>query len=257
MIPDRAVYATQPHPLRNQIENLLARAPRHDIEGEILGLIVPDSNRIIGGGVSAEVFNCLRGREYETVIVVSPSHTGPFERMNICSVDVYRTPLGDVPVNDRVRNELCDEDDDIYLDDEGHYHTEGVDVQLPYLQCILPAFDVVPIVMGDESPDFCRELGAAVGEVMYNRPTLLVATVDIAAADVTALHRLEEFFKNRDVSSLMSLLNSEDIVIEGKGPLLVSLLAAHHRRATHARVLHSVAPHDGETGYFGAVLYKE
>lgn len=257
MIPDRAVYATQPNPLRNQIERLLQQAPSNTIDGEILGLIVPDSNLIGGGGIAAEAYNCLRGRTYETVIVVSPSHTGAFTRMNICSVDVYRTPLGDVPVNDGVRNELCDEDDDIYLDDEGHYHTEGVDVQLPYLQSVLQDFDVVPVVMGDESPEFCRELGAAIGEVMYNRPTLVVATADLMEADTAALIRFEEAFQNRDVSTLMSLLNSETLVVEGKGPLLVALIAALHRRATHARILRSVPPVNGELGYLGAVLYRE
>lgn len=255
-IPDRAVYPTQPSPLRTQINTLLDRAPRPDISGEVLGIIVPDTNKMAGGGVAAEVYNCLRGRHFDTVILVAPSHTGTFNRMNICSVDRYHTPLGDLEVNDAVRNELCDEDDDIYLDDQGHYHIEGIDVQLPYLQTVLDSFDIVPIVMGDESPEFCRELGTAIGEVMYNRRTLLVASADILEASDGSLERLQTALDERDVSSVMSLLNSEEVRVEGKGPLIVALIAALHRRATHVHTLNKLAPQNGHPGFVGAVLSR-
>lgn len=256
-LQDRAIYATQPSPLRGQINTLLAHANRAEVDGEILSAVVPDTNRMSGGGIAAEVYNSLRGRSYDTVILVAPSHTGAFSRMNICSVDSYRTPLGDLKVNDAVRNELCDEDDDIYLDDLGHYHIEGIDVQLPYLQTVLDDFDIVPVVMGDESPEFCRELGAAIGEVMYNRRTLLIATADILEATDDALEQLQLAFGNRDVSALMGILNSEVVRVEGKGPLIVALIAALHRRATHARILRKQAPQNGDPGFVGAVMYRQ
>ena len=256
-VSERAVYATQPSPLRNQINTLLGNANQPNVDGEILCVLVPDTNRVMGGDVAAEVYNSIRGRAYDTVILVAPSHTGAFGRMNICSVDSYRTPLGELRVNDAVRNELCDEDDDIYLDDQGHYHIEGIDVQLPYLQTVLQDFDIVPIVMGDESPEFCRELGAAIGEVMYNRRTLLVATVDVLEASDEALDRLQQAFSDRDVSSLMALLNSEAVRVEGKGPLLVALIAALHRRATNAQILRKRSPQNGSPGFVGAVIYRQ
>lgn len=256
-IHERAVYATQPVPLRQQIQTLLDRATRTRIDGEILCAIVPDSNRIRGGEVAAEVYSCLRGRSYDTVIIVAPSHTGSFGRMSICSVDTYRTPLGDLRVNDLVRNELCDEDDDIFLDDQGHYHIEGIDVQLPYLQTVLDSFDIVPIVMGEESPEYCRELGNALGEIMYDGRTLLIATADILEATDDSLERLQEAFAERDVSTLMALLNSETVHVEGKGPVIVALIAALQRRATHAQILRKQAPQNGDPGFVGAVLYRD
>jgi AmmeMemoRadiSam system protein B len=254
---ESVVYATQPSPLRHQINALLERDSAEPIDGEILGVVVPGTNRIRGGSVAASVYGTLRGRSYDTVILVAPSHTGAFSRMNICSVDSYRTPLGDLRVNDAVRNELCDEDDDIYLDDRGHYHVEGIDVQLPYLQTVLDTFDIVPIIMGDESPEFCRELGAAIGEVMYNRKTLLVTTADVLEASDEALDQFQDAFNARDVSSLMSMLNGEKLRVAGKGPLLVALIAALHRRATHARILRREAPLNGGPGFVGAVLYRQ
>lgn len=255
-ISKRAVYATQPNPLHTQIAKLLDEADGLAIEGEIQAIIVPDTNLLSGASVAADIFKALEGRNYETVILVAPSHEGSFRRLTICSVDEYHTPLGDVPVNDRVRHELCDEDDDIFLDDSGHYHTEGVDVQLPYLQSVLKSFSIVPVVMGEESPELCKELGTAVGEVMFNRKTLVVASADVLEASEDALERLKELFEEGDVSRLMQFLNGDKISVEGKGAILTAVIAAQRRRANHARVVSLEAPSNSSPGFLGAVIWR-
>lgn len=256
-LSDRAVYATQPRPLRNQLEKLLRTTPPPDVSGEIVAVVVPDDNLLTGGSVAAGVYKALEGRSYDTVIIVAPSHTGNFGRIHICSVDDYHTALGNVRVNDQIRNELCDEDDDIFLDNEGHFHTEGVDVQLPFLQTVLKGeFDVVPVVMGDESPDFCRELGHAIGEVMYSRRALVVAAADILEGASEDIGKFRELFSRGDASRLMALLNSGQLKMEGRGPLLVALIAALHRKADVIRILDLQSPEDGRSGYLGAVMAR-
>jgi hypothetical protein len=255
-IIDHAVYATQPHSLDQQIAAHLQAAHPDPIDGEIYALIVPDSNLLQGGTVAAEAYRLLEGRTYDTVVLIAPSHTGTFQRMNICSVNTYATPLGDLSVNDRIRHELCDEDDDIFVDDSGHFHTDGIDVQLPYLQTVLEAFDIVPVVMGEESPAFCRELGNAIGEITYNRRALVVASADVLDASAEDMAVLRDAFEQADVSRLMMLLNSGRLKIEGKGPLLVALIAALHRRANKVKVL-AMEPSEGDTpGAIGAVLWR-
>ncbi|MDX1547532.1 MAG: AmmeMemoRadiSam system protein B [Rhodothermales bacterium] len=253
---EHAVYATQPRPLRQQIEEHLRAARPEPIDGEIFAVIVPDANLRSGAEVSAAVYKLLQGRTYDTVLLIAPSHSGSFRRITICSLDTYQTPLGAVPVDDRVRHELCDEDDDIFLDDVGHFHTEGIDVQLPYLQATLASFSAVPIVMGDESPVFCRELGQAVGEVSFNRRTLVVASADVLEADAEALEAFRTYFEAADVERLMTLFNSERMRVEGKGGIVTALLAAQHRHVPHARLIALDAPEGGRPGRIGAVLWR-
>ncbi len=255
-IAEKAVYPTQPQSLRQTIRGLLDQSDADVIDGELLALIVPDTNLMSGGHIAARLYRLLKDRSYETVILISPSHTGAFHRMNICGVDQYRTPLGSVPVNDEMRNELCDEDDDIYVGDEGHYHTEGVDVQLPFLQEVLADFDIVPIVMGDESAEYCRELGAAVGEVMFNRRSLVVASADILTADRDGIDRLVELVEARNQEGLLAHLNKDSMDVEGKGAVVVALIAAMHRRATDARVLAHALPDDDEPGAIGVAIWR-
>lgn len=256
----RPVYPTQPRALREALDEVLAAAQPEPIEGEILALIVPDTNLLHLAPVAAEAYRVVqdRGDAYSTAILVAPSHDGSFDRITICKVDEYQTPLGPVPINDRLRNELCDEDDDIFIDDSGHYHTEGVDVQLPFLQRVLPEdFEVVPIVMGNETPAFCHELGHALGEVSYGERALLIASADLLSVEEGALERFTEALETFDTSTLMHLLGSEQVRAEGMGPIITAVLAAHHRRANRARVLRLEPPSDGQPGAMACVLWRE
>ncbi len=254
---DREVYATQPRLLRDQIDELLRAASPQPVRGDVVAAIVPDANLLSGGGVAADVYSTLKGSRYDTVILVEPSHGGAFGRIHVCEVDEYRTVMGNLRVDDQVRNELCDEDDDIFLSNAGHFHSQGIDVQLPFLQTVLESsFDVVPIVMGEETPDFCRELGQAIGEIMYSRRALLVATANVLEAGEDVVGTFRDLLENRDVSRLMALLNSGRFRMEGKGPVLVALIAAVHRRANHVQILDVKPPENGQPGYVGAVITR-
>ena len=250
------VYATQPKPLQKQIETLLAASVQTPLEEEVLALIVPDTNLLRTGHVSADVFRTVLGQDYETVILVSPSHMGSFGRMTICDLRAYHTPLGSLEINTRVCHELCDEDDDIYLDDTGHFHSHGIEVQLPFLQNVLREFDVVPIVMGMESPDFCRELGAAIGAIMFNRKTLLVASADILCTEGGNLDIFRDAIEQGDVNALFPLLFSTDVDVLGKGALLVAMIASLRRRAKRFQILSLEAPENGTPGHIGAVITR-
>lgn len=257
-LADRSVYSTQPVPLTQEVEALLHDAHPDPIEGELLALIVPDSNLKSGGPVTAEAYKLLEDRDLDIVIVVAPSHDGTFNRLAICKVDQYRTPLGTVPVNDAVRNELCDEDDDIFIDDRGHYHTEGVDVQLPFLQQMLGEdFSVVPIVMGSETPALCRELGQAIGEVMYGHRALVIASADLLRIEGDAMERFEAALESFDTTTLLHLLGSEQIKVEGMGAVIAAVLAAQRRRANRAKVLRCIEPEGGEIGALACALWRE
>ena len=247
-LAQRAVYPTQAEPLRQTLDALLADATAPALDGGYLvALVVPDSNRVAGGPAAADAYAALQGLDITTAVVISPSHHGAFGRLSICQADAYTTPLGDVPVNDALRNELCDEDDDIFVDDTGHYHTEGADVQLPFLQRVLgDGFDVVPIVMGEESPAFCRELGSAVGEVLYGKRAVVIGSADVVGADGDeALGRLRDAIEGYQTSELMALMGSEAVKVEGMGAVITTVLAAQARGANRARVLALDAP-DGE-----------
>lgn len=248
-------YATQRVPLDTQIRGLLAESQATPVDFRVMSVIVPNSDHMDGAPFAADVYKSLSSKEFSTVISVASNRGEEFKRITVCSLDHYDTPLGGVRVNDAMRNELCDEDDDIYLDDRGHFLHHGLDVNLPFLQHVLADFDVVPLVMGTETPEFCRELGSAVGEVMANQRTLVVACVDIVEATARGMEQFKDHLCSLNVPGMLTLLNQEaEIRIEGKGPLLVAMMASAHRRANEVAIKGLQAPTDGRPGFAGALI---
>lgn len=257
-IGHRAVYPTQPAPLRQHLHDALEAAAPEPLGGDLIGLIVPDSNRLSGIEAAAEAYALVNPEAVRTVIIVSPSHDGMFDRLSICRTDHYHTPLGVVRIDDALRHELCDEDDDIFLDDSGHYHTEGADVQLPFLQfCLGEKFEAVPIVMGAETIPLCKELGRAVGEVLYGKQALVVGTADVLdTSDAQAAEALRNALETMDETALMGLLGHRGLTVEGLGAAAVTLIAAKRRGATHARLLRLTNPSGDRPGVLVCALYR-
>ncbi|MDA0378195.1 MAG: AmmeMemoRadiSam system protein B [Bacteroidetes bacterium] len=256
MIPARtSAHASDPSALESQIRGLLSESRVTPVDFRVLSVIVPNSDHQGGAPLAADVFRSLPADLHTIVISVAPNRGDEFKRISICSLDHYDTPLGGVRINDAIRNELCDEDDDIYIDDRGHFQDQGLDVSLPFLQQVLSDFDVVPLVMGSESPDFCRELGSAVGEIMANQRTLLVASMDILEATESGLERFREYLTTLNVSSMQALIQQEsEIRVQGKGPLIVAMLAAAHRRANQVVMRGLEGPDADRPGFAGALI---
>jgi AmmeMemoRadiSam system protein B len=252
---EASTLATQRTPLTAQIASILKESSVSPVNFFANIVIVPNSPSLDGAAVSAQVYSSLSEVNFDTVLSIAPSGIGEFKRITVCGLDSYGTPLGEVEVDDRVRNELCDEDDDIYLDDTGHFNMTGVDVQLPFLQTVLGEFKIVPLVMGSESVDFCKELGSAVGEIMFNRNTLTVACVDILSATPRGLKLFKQALEDLDVPRMMTLLNQEnEIVVQGKGGILAAMMAATHRRSDRVHISHLSAPEGDAHGFVGALI---
>lgn len=247
--------ATQRTPLRGQIASLSKESTATPVDFFATIVLVPNTPSMAGGIVSADVYKSLSATNYDTVISIAPSAMGEFKRITVCSLDHYTSPLGDVPVDDRVRNELCDEDDDIFLDDTGHFSYTGIDVQLPFLQSVLGEFSVVPLVMGSETVDLCKELGSAVGEIMFNRNTLTVVCVDILKASPKGMELFRQALIDLDVPRMMTLLNQEnEILVQGKGGVIAAMIAATHRRSKRVHICDLAPPTEETHGFVGALI---
>src|SRR5208282_195742 len=75
----------------------------------------------------------------------------------------------------------------------GHQSTpdapeHSVEVELPWLQKILGNFELVPIVMGDQSYESSRALGVALAKMLHNDHDTLV----LASSDLSHYHTYDE-----------------------------------------------------------------
>ena len=242
--------------LKKQISDRVAQARPEKIPGEIVAIVVPASIRGASEDLVSRVYRNLVGERYDAAIVINSGTAEIAGRIHICAGETYATPLGPVEIFDRIRQELCDEEDDIFVSDAGHFRDDGAIVQLPYLMEVLDRFRVVPVVMGDESPEFCRELGAAIGEVTYSQRSIVVAAVEVVSCTSETLLEFRKSLQECDIPRTMRIVQSESVKLRGAGPLLSTMIAASRRGADNIRIIDILSPEAGGSGGVGAIFWR-
>jgi predicted class III extradiol MEMO1 family dioxygenase len=171
-------------------------------------------------------YSLIRNSSYSTVVVLE-SHPGSAEKkLPMPSNKSFSTPLGDVPVNDRLRNDFADEDDDFFVNDDAFDDQVSIYDQLMMLQCTLDSYDVLSIQITEESTFIIKELVASIAEILRNKNALLICCTNLPASEEDDIKRLIEMAGNDQFSSMMNYMNSGESGIEGMSSFLTGLLVA-------------------------------
>jgi len=243
-----AFYPADPKELTQMIDDLLAEATPPPVDGEILAAVAPHAGYPYSGPVAAWTYAALKGHKYSRVVVIAPSHYVAFDFTSVYDGDAYTTPLGQVPVDKEFARRLAKMSSTIQLSDKGHQATQdapehSVEVELPWLQTVLGNFELVPIVMGDQSYESSRALGVALARMLRNdHDTLVLASSDLShyhtyddaeTIDHKTLHALEAW----DYLSMSR--NFETRVWEacGGAPIVAAMIYAERLGANKAEVL--------------------
>ncbi len=166
-------YAAEPGPLATNVAELLENAEREDSPAP-KALIVPHAGYMYSGPVAATAFAKLEPhrRQYRKVVLLGPAHRAWFKGLAVSSADAFRTPLGDVPVD---RSGLRTLGVDVM--DTPHVHEHSIEVHLPFLQSVLGDFTLVPIVVGDATPE---QVAAVIDALWAGPETLIVVSTDLS-----------------------------------------------------------------------------
>lgn len=167
-------YERDPASLSNDIQGYLEDAEKDEDVYGIRGLVSPHAGYVYSGPTAGCGYKQLIGQRYETVIVLAPSHRAYFRGASVLDAEIYKTPLGGVKISPKVR-ELKGKGVFTYVED-AHTQEHSLEVQIPFLQKVLPPFKLVPIVVGDVNP---FELADAL-EKHLDDDTLVVASTDLS-----------------------------------------------------------------------------
>jgi len=173
-------YPGQAELLRSKVEGFLAAAEAVELPGRLFGLMVPHAGYDFCGQVAASAYRLLRGRSFSTVVLLGPSHRWPFEGAALPAEEAFGTPLGEVPVNQKLVQRLLDSGAGFLRLPEAHAGEHSLEVQLPFLQCTLAHFDIVPICCGDLTLAQATRLAQALAEAIRGQEVLLIASSDMS-----------------------------------------------------------------------------
>jgi AmmeMemoRadiSam system protein B len=141
-------------------------------------LIAPHAGYVYSGDVAGAAFATLRdhARTISRILLIGPAHYVPFRGLALPNADVFETPLGPVPVAGDAAAALNDLAF-VVRADAPHAPEHALEVELPFLQVLLPAFEVVPILVGEAHPE---QVAAALERVWGGPETLIVISSDLS-----------------------------------------------------------------------------
>ena len=177
-----AFYPGEPQALYRSVTDLLNEAARLDRIGPAdpapKALIAPHAGYRYSGACAAQAYTrLLPGREtIRRIVLLGPSHRVALSGLATTSADVWETPLGRVAIDRGALDRLADLPQ-VRENDQAHALEHSLEVQLPFLQTLLPRFSLVPLVVGEASP---AEVAAVLQRLWGGPETRIVISTDLS-----------------------------------------------------------------------------
>ena len=249
-----------------EVEGYLAASGGVSVPGRLVALISPHAGLRYSGPVAAHGYVLLRGRSPLTIVLVGPSHRAAFEGVAAFAEGAFETPLGRIPIAEDLAAALLAADPVVLDLPDAHREEHSLEMQLPFLQHLVPDLRIVPLLMGSQSREEVDALAGALGRVLTGRDVLLVASSDLShyepapvanRLDALVVGDVERF----DDEGLMKRLEVSQHHACGGGPMVAVMKAAKTLGADRATVLRyadsgDAGEHDKSrvVGYLSAAL---
>jgi MEMO1 family protein len=172
-------YPNDPDRLQRQVSDLLAYITM-PIRSIPKALIAPHAGYIYSGVVAAAAFGTLHNsnnpRTITRVVLIGPSHYARVRGIAVPKFDAFETPLGYVRVDAEALSSIA-ELPFVIRTDAPHAPEHALEVELPFLQTLLCAFQVVPLLTGDVTP---QQIASVLGQLWGGPETLIVVSSDLS-----------------------------------------------------------------------------
>jgi AmmeMemoRadiSam system protein B len=250
--------------LADSVDRYVEAAHVPEIEGDVLGIIVPHAGHTYSGPVAGYAFKAIRELHPELVAVISPMHQPYSQPFLTCAHQAYQTPLGTI----RVDNEAVSALNDVLEAELGYGLTSvrndkehSLEIELPFLQRVLTGeFSLLPVMVRDQTPETVESLGRSLARVLSERSALLVASSDLSHFydQLQAEHLDAEMLERVEAFDPRGVLQVEE---EGKGfacgrnAIAAVLWAAQELGANAVKVLNHATSGDVTGDYSGVVGY--
>lgn len=250
--------------LARNVDEYMDDAKLPELDGDVIAVIAPHAGHIYSGPVAGYAFAALRNHKPDLVVVVAPMHQYYSERLITTSHDVYRTPLGDIPVDKEAVNEL-----DVILKSDLGFGLSPVskdpehslEIELPFLQRALKSdWKLLPIMVRAQKPQVSEGLGKALAQVLRDRNFLLVASTDLSHfynqnAAITFDRAMLDAIEAFDPDKAFDLERTEKGFACGLGAFTAVLWASRALGADKAQVLRHATSGDVTGDYSSVVGY--
>ncbi|MCD6320523.1 MAG: AmmeMemoRadiSam system protein B [Candidatus Desulfofervidaceae bacterium] len=248
-------YPDSPSLLNHYLERYI---PKGVPKEAALGAVVPHAGYMFSGGVAGAVYAKLDIPD--TIIILGPNHTGIGAAFALMDKGIWKTPLGNVPINETLAQLILSETDLLTSDLAAHQYEHSIEVQLPFLQYLKNDFSFVPITLTHTWYSNCELLGEVIARAIkkFGEPVLIIASSDMThyephekakAKDSLAVNRILAL----DPGGLYETVHTQKITMCGVIPTAVMLQVTKLLGAKEAELI-AYATSGDISGDYGSVV---
>ena len=222
-------YPSHPAELTALIHKYVANDPNTPARG-VRACLVPHAGYVYSGHVAGAVL--ARIELPRKIIVLGVRHYPRGEAVAILSDGAWRTPLGDAPIDEALAEALKKACPFLREDSVAHSAEHSLEVQVPFLQALVPEFKFVPVALGTVQFESLVKVGEAIAQVLTQTQenVLLLATSDLNHYEDDATTRVKD---GKAIDQLLAMnprklydtCRDEKISMCGLGPAVAMLTA--------------------------------
>jgi AmmeMemoRadiSam system protein B/AmmeMemoRadiSam system protein A len=183
-------YPANANTLKANIARYLEEAVLPEIDGEIVGAIVPHAGHIYSGPVAAYAYKAIGRYEQERVarggekldaaVVLAFSHRSRYPNVSVYYTGAIETPLGRAAVNEVAAKDFMSADSRLSFDQDVFAGEHSAEVQVPFLQTVLPDTSLVPVILGWQGRENIEAIVKGLEKIAKDNRVVVVATTDLS-----------------------------------------------------------------------------
>ncbi|UCE42439.1 MAG: AmmeMemoRadiSam system protein B [Candidatus Aminicenantes bacterium] len=259
-------YPKDPEALARLIDHFLKNVPLSSIpSGDILAIIAPHAGYVYSGQVAAYAYKSIQKKNYESVVILAPSHQWGFEGCSIYPNGGYETPFGISQVDAFLAAEISKATGFGFIA-QAHQAEHSIEIQVPFVQRILPKAKIVPIVIGVPKRATITSLAEGLKKATAGKNVLVIASTDLSHY----LTKKEANKKDNETITLIRQFKTSELIRKcerrenimcGGGPVVAALLFAKDKAGVEIlRYSDSSEASQDESrvvGYLAAALFAK
>jgi len=234
-------YPSNPAELTALI-GLFTEIEPHTEKVTVKACLLPHAGYVFSGSVAGAVLS--RIALPRKILILGVRHFPRGKPAAILSHGAWRTPLGDVAIDESLAQALRAACPLLREDEVAHSKEHSLEVQLPFLQVLSPGFTFVPVALGTVRFEDLVAVGEAVGRVLQEaaEEILLLTTSDLNHYEDDAVTRVKdrkaiEQLLAMDAQGLYDVCRNEAISMCGLGPAVATITALQGLGAKHSELV--------------------
>jgi hypothetical protein len=144
----------------------------------LVAVVVPHAGHIYSGPTAGYAYAAIDPTAVRRVVLLGPAHYVPVDAIGLSTASAWRTPLGEVPLDGELAEDLRAHFDSVAPADDAHAPEHSLEVQVPFLQRVLePGWCLVPLIVGFALP---AEVASVLARCAALPRTLIVVSTDLS-----------------------------------------------------------------------------